>query len=390
MRGPRQVGKSVLLRQLASSLLKQGWPPSHVTRIDFSDDRVRDLGIGPRDVVEAIAPDRDPSHGPRHVFLFDEIAKVDRWDLWLKQAVDSSSHRFVVTDSSAHLLRSGTRESGQGRWDDYVLEPLTYVEFARLSYGTGADPQSVRDRALSRYMALGGFPEHVAAEDHRRVWERLRSDLAEKAVLSELVRAQVDAESARRLFVYLVRRSGAILNVAEVAKDLGRDQRAIGGWLSLLEDLALLQRLEPSGTPRKTMRTHPRIYASDHGMVAAFADAADPMADDQVTGSLHETLVFRHLREVVGRNEIRYFRKDNRHEIDFVISTPAGDVGVEVTAKREPAGDKVMAARVAAEKAGLKSMVLVHGGLTREIRTDVLLLPLHEFLQKPEIVTEGV
>lgn len=379
----------MLLRQLATSLLEQGWPPSHVTRFDFSDDRARDLGIGPRQVVDAVAREDQPKVTPEHVFLFDEIAKVDHWDLWLKQAVDGSSHRFVVTDSSAHLLRTGTRESGQGRWDDYALEPLTYREFARLAYGRSADPASILPRALPRYLALGGFPEHIAALDPRLVWEQLRIDLTEKAVQSELLRAQVDIEGARRLFVYLVRKSGATLNVAEVAKDLGRDQRAVGGWLSLLEDLALVRRLEPLGTARVAMRSHPRIYASDHGMVAAFADAADPLSDHNVVGSLHETLVFRHLREVARRDAIRFFRKDDRNEIDFVLSTAAGRVGVEVTAKREPAGEKVKAARDAGEKAGAKSVIIVHGGMARETRAGVVLLPLHEFLLNPGIVTEA-
>src|SRR5262245_32025513 len=48
--GPRQVGKSVLLRQCANDLLDRGWPPANLTYFDFSDDRLPEPP-SPRDVA---------------------------------------------------------------------------------------------------------------------------------------------------------------------------------------------------------------------------------------------------------------------------------------------------------------------------------------------------
>src|SRR4051795_92557 len=82
--GPRQVGKTVLLLQLADDLLEAGWPPRSLTYFDFSDDRLTER-VAARDVVEALPEGQEPE-SPR-VFLFDEIRQAPQWDRWLKQAV---------------------------------------------------------------------------------------------------------------------------------------------------------------------------------------------------------------------------------------------------------------------------------------------------------------
>ncbi|MBW1811882.1 MAG: AAA family ATPase, partial [Deltaproteobacteria bacterium] len=128
--GPRQVGKTVMLQQIADELLKQGWPPGNVTYFDFSDDRITSPGITAREVVEVVP--RGYEKGKPRIFLLDEVGSSDNWASWLKQAVDTMDHRIVVTDSAASLLRQGGRESGMGRWDEHVLEGLSFKEYLHL------------------------------------------------------------------------------------------------------------------------------------------------------------------------------------------------------------------------------------------------------------------
>ena len=56
--GPRQVGKTTLLLQLANQLLSQGWPPANLTYFDFSDDRLLEE-ISPRSVTDVTAMGRN-------------------------------------------------------------------------------------------------------------------------------------------------------------------------------------------------------------------------------------------------------------------------------------------------------------------------------------------
>src|SRR5437660_1164308 len=106
--GPRQVGKTILLRQVIDDLLAAGWPPGNLTYFDFSDDRLT-IPLTPRDVAEAHPVGFNPEL-PR-ALLLDEVRGAGDWARWLKQAVDAEGSRIVVTDSAASLLRDSARES---------------------------------------------------------------------------------------------------------------------------------------------------------------------------------------------------------------------------------------------------------------------------------------
>ena len=61
MAGPRQVGKTVLLHQIADRLLREHWPPANITYFDFSDARLP-AGITIGDILQfspaGVAPER--------------------------------------------------------------------------------------------------------------------------------------------------------------------------------------------------------------------------------------------------------------------------------------------------------------------------------------------
>lgn len=176
--GPRQVGKTVILLQLAYDLLARDWPAANLTYFDFSNPLLTEE-ISPQRIIDftpvGISLDR-----PR-LFLFDEISRATRWGLWLKQAVDRGQHRFIATDSAASLLRREGTESGQGRWDEFQLEGLDFPEFLRLIARAGESQNNTLRRvpnALERYLAAGGFPEHATSEDYYQTRERIRADIA--------------------------------------------------------------------------------------------------------------------------------------------------------------------------------------------------------------------
>src|SRR5262245_52785874 len=75
--GPRQVGKSTLLHQVAESLLDEGWPPGNLTFFDFDDPRLRGLDIDVAVVEELVPPVADPEHA--RILLLDEIHTARQW-----------------------------------------------------------------------------------------------------------------------------------------------------------------------------------------------------------------------------------------------------------------------------------------------------------------------
>jgi predicted AAA+ superfamily ATPase len=392
--GPRQVGKSTLLFQIAGRLLDAEVAPANVTFFDFSDDRLAPRTISPREVVALDAPGLIPN-APRY-FLFDEITWAKPgWDRWLKQAIDAdrrlgsqSGTRFILTSSSASLLFDASFESGQGRWDNHFLEGMTFPEYERLS------PRKEPELVL-RYLRTSGYPGQLWEDDQALARKRLREDIIDRAILHDLLVHNVDVARVRTLFTYLIQTSGNQWEAKNRGRDLDADPRTVSEWLRLLEQTGLVTTL-PRWTPGKTgkagkasaeLRAHPKVFASDHGLVLAFAaNAADP----QVQGRVFETVVYRQLRSLQDEGvPITYFRADDRHEIDFVGSLAGDRTGVEVTTAKSVDNEKIAKVVAAGAILGAKRLAVVHGGLFEGVRQGVRLIPLHRFLSDPRVLSGG-
>ena len=375
VRGARQVGKTTVLKQIASDLLEKGWDPRAVLYFDFSDDRLVDE-VSPRQVLSIAAANAAESELPM-VALLDEIGSARRWSAWLKQAVDDGVARIVATDSAATLLKKGTAESGQGRWDEVLMEGLLYSEFRNLTSVEEPEPA-----ALERYLLRGGFPEHVDAQSNTTVRERLRADIVDRAILRDLTGVIDDPRGAGRLFVYLVQESGGLLEAANRATDLGVHRQTVTRWSELLIDACLIQalprrRLKPSAR----LRSHLKLYAADHGMVTAYAPS--PSSDDELRGKVFETVVFRHLRDLARARgaELTFYRRDREGgpEIDFVLEGEE-PVAIEVTKGLAARSKKVKKLKAAMDNAGVSRGVLVHGGVDKTRFEEIGAWPLGLFL----------
>jgi uncharacterized protein len=405
--GPRQVGKTVMLRQLVDDLLDGGWPPGNLTYFDFSDERLTEK-VFPRDIAALRPPSAVPGHP--QVLLLDEVTSAPDWDRWLKRAVDESERgegagrlRIIATDSSSTLLRAGATESGLGRWDEHVVETLNLSEVLDLlAPQLGIDLESpeaaagtlrLRPFLVEDYLRLGGYPEPWVWGGAEEARERLRRDLFDKAIAKDLVRLGFEFDRPRQLLAYLMEVSGAELNVAERAQSLEADQRTARAWLEALEGTRLLWLLPRFGRQAASrLGRQPRVYAADPGIVGAFAV---DLTNEKIAGRRVEAAVFRHLRDASReiRGRLSFLReRSGELEADFVFESEVGGlrVVVECTASRQARPDKVAAVARAAEVAGATHGVLVHGGF--EETTDgrgVHVTPLAEFLLDPTRYLRG-
>jgi predicted AAA+ superfamily ATPase len=399
--GPRRVGKTTLLLQLANELLSKGWPPGNLTYFDFSDDRLTEQ-ISGRAVVDVV-PAGCVSERQR-AFLLDEISKSVRWAPWLKQAVDNNTARnlFVATDSAASMLHRGAAESGQGRWDKYEIEGLSFAEFLRLFGPEHSALENFRriPDSVDRFLEVGGFPEHATAEaeDYYRVRERIREDIAERAIVWDLLRLDVDVQRVKKLFVYLMEDSGAIFTASARARDLGADPRSVAQWLQALHDTYLVRSLNAqSERATKRLRSPSKVYASDHGLVTAFAPSGSLVRDQNARSRAVEAMVFRHLRDVqhLVHGELTFFRtRDNRSsrnddlEADFVLSYDDGAVVIEVTSSPHPSSRKFNRLHRVGEVLKTSRLVMIHGGTVDSTEDQVNSLSLARFLLAPQSVLE--
>lgn len=376
-------------------------PPANVTYFAFDDVRITDA-VSPHDIVGRVPPGVDPAF-PRY-FFFDEVTRFTRWDAWLKQAVDDARRtsggamRYVVSDSAASLLVAGNRQSGQGRWDRLTVEGLPFREFLRLQALPDESPEQVLARlpnTFETYLAIGGFPEHVATSPNElaQAQRRIREDIVDRAIYRDLERHGVDTDRVRRLFVYLAGTSGQDVNLADRAQDLSADGKSLRRWIELLQEAHLLHALDPFESSDKAsarLRVRKlRLFVADHGMVAALATS--PPTEEPVRGRVFETAVYRHLRALVrdARDRVTYLRVNEDLEADFVLEHAGRRVVIEVTSAAEVTAEKRKRTREAATRAGAGRAFVIHRGLEEHAAAGLVLLPMHRFLLEPErIVVE--
>ncbi len=395
LRGARQVGKTVILRQIAEDLLPKLSSPYQLVYFDFSDDRLGRSAVHPRDVV-ALAEELAPPDKQIY-FLFDEAQYVPGWDRYLKQAVDRwkepAPHRFIVTGSASLALVRGGAESGLGRWDEFLLEPCPFREFLALRGRSGESPEDVLDRepqAFELYLNIGGFPGYSRhqATQIPFIRSRLRHDIVDKAVMRDLFERGKDLRQIRRLLVYILEASGLQLDPRKCANDLGADKRSVTGWVEQLKNASLLRELpQKTRSPRQTLRSRSKLYAVDHGLVVAFSPEAVPLSDPTTNGAVHETAVYRHLRSLEDAT-ISFIRRDDNHEIDFLVERGRHRIAVEVTTSSVPKARKIERLTAEADRVGATKTVLVHPRLTPHRGGDVTYIPTRQFLMDPDQILE--
>ncbi len=384
IRGPRQVGKTVLLLQVAEDLLRAGFPASRLLYFRFDDERLP-KGVSLRTVLSRLEPE-DEAHPV--VCLLDELTGAEEWPRGLKLAVDRGGYRVLATDSSARLLRLGAQESGVGRWDELEMETLTFREALTFQARPGETPESVLKRSpgvLYRFLRAGGFPEHLLSEDLRRVDERLRSDVSDRVIGRDLI--GYDVARVQRLFAYLARTSGGLVSYAGLAGELEADQRSVKDWIGALIQSMLTFPLERLATrASQSLRERRKLYVADPGLVCAFSTSPDPLANGEVLGRALETLVFRELRELCRREggQLSFYRDARDQEVDFVWDGPRGVALLEVGSRYR--AEKT--ARLDSLRARLKARVAcqLHPGPLRDGPSS---RTLEELFLAPDSLWEG-
>ncbi len=145
------------------------------------------------------------------------------------------------------------------------------------------------------------------------------------------IREEVQSEGlARRLddfarFVEAISFShGAILNVAEVAREAQVSRKTAESWVGILEDLYLAFRLPVfSRRARRKLAAHPKFYWFDSGVFRS-ARPAGPLDRTEEMGRVAlEGLVAQHLRAWMdysgGNSRLCFWRTKSGNEVDFVV-----------------------------------------------------------------------
>jgi uncharacterized protein len=249
LRGPRRVGKSVAVKDLAAAMCRRA-DMSPWQLIYFPADEMAD-----RDLRRAVALGRDLTRAAQdrpRVWLIDEITSVTGWTAMIKSLRDNtplSADTLVLTGSSASSAAEGERDLGAGRVGTAnpnpfrLLLPMSFAEFVDttepdLRRPSSVDPWDLQspeveqiatvyepyadqlDLTWQRYLESGGFPRAVAEYSRAgQVSATFCRDLA------SWLRSNVDPEGPQESVPVLLdivhQRTSSPLNLRAISSALG-------------------------------------------------------------------------------------------------------------------------------------------------------------------------
>lgn len=303
--GPRQVGKTTLLKMLADELDRKVL----VWNCDEPDIR-RKLSEPTSTVLGAETSGYD-------IVFIDEAQRVQNIGITLKLLIDNYPEKqVVVTASSAIELSNSINEPLTGRKFEYVLYPFSAEE---LINEHGATEER---RLLERRLIYGSYPEVVNLPgEERETLTNLVSSYLYKDIFSfQDVRKP---EIIEQLLQALALQIGSEVSFNELGRLLGLNSITVQRYIDLLEKSYVIFHLRSfSRNVRSELKKSRKIYFYDNGVRNAMIGDYKPLPLRADTGALWENYVIsermKHNAYNAFYGKSYFWRTQQQQEIDYI------------------------------------------------------------------------
>ncbi|WP_310448860.1 ATP-binding protein [Sulfuritalea sp.] len=349
--GPRQVGKTTLLRALCEREAT-GRPPRRYVTLD------NPLLLSLAREEPALFLQRFPPP-----VLIDEIQYAPGLLPLIKEIVDTDGGKGLVwlTGSQPFHLMQNVSESLAGRVAVMHLQGLSLVESLGLGAATlpflpgnafaDKPAQEIASSPLAwvfERIWRGGFPALYAADAADRdlffgsyLQTYLQRDVRDLAQVGDLM-------AFTRFLRSAAARTAQLLNIADMARDVGVAPNTARHWLSILQASGLVWLLEPYHTnlSKRLVKT-PKMYFLDSGLAAYLTEWSSPetLEAGAMSGAVFETWVLAEMLKSYWHNgkqaPFYYYRDKDQKEIDVLIVRDGRVHPVEIKKTGQPWRDAV-------------------------------------------------
>jgi hypothetical protein len=337
--GPRQAGKTTLVQE-------------------FVDDKRRYVTLDDDTVLAGARGDPAAFLRGMDRAVIDEVQRAPELLRAIKQSVDGDRRagRFLLTGSANVLALPRVSESLAGRMEVVTLLPLSLAEmrgtkpsFLQNAFAgkIGKTSDLLVGDDLTSAVLTGGYPEMLSRNDpkRRQAWAREYV----RAIVQRDVRdiAEVDKlDRMTRLFQILAQHSGRLVNLSQIGGQIGLDDKTVGKYVAILEQLFIMRRVEPWFRNRlKRLLKTPKLHFIDSGLLAAIlgATAGRIASDRAILGPLLEAFVFSEIaKQIEWFDEpctLHHYRDKDQDEVDLIVEDGTGAIlGVEVKAAASVTG----------------------------------------------------
>ncbi len=342
--GPRQVGKTTVLRQLADA-----------DRAYVTLDDLEERGLAKRDPAMFLQLHPTP-------IMIDEVQYAPELFSYIKMEIDKGAApgTYWLTGSQAFKLMELAQESLAGRVAILHMHGLSQHEI----YGSGNCEPFTLDLAALAQRQKTNAPADITGI-YERIWQGSMPGLVSgkftdrdvfysgylQTYIDRDVKEQVQVSDSL-LFRDFVRaaacRAGQMLNVHDIAQDVGVSDDTAKRWLQVLEKSDVIFFLRPysNNLLKRTVKT-PKMYFFDTGLVAYLTrySSAEILANGAINGAILENYVVSELLKTYHNNAkeclLWYYRDKSNNEIDMVIESDGQLHPLEIKRSANPGSELV-------------------------------------------------
>ena len=347
--GARQTGKSTVLQKL--------FPEKKYVPVD--DPFIEEQAVEQPEMFMMLNPPP---------VIYDEVQRAPNLFRYIKIKCDESDERglFCLSGSQPLELMEGVSESLSGRIGIIELSGLSMREIKGDSFNRSFVPtmEYVQERSKSvkpfdniwEVIHRGGYPELQNPEvDWSVFYSSYIKTYLERDVRS--LSAVQNLDDFRKFMIAVAARTGQMINYANIADEVGKDQSTIKRWLSVLEASGIIYLLEPfsSSVLKRAIKT-PKVYFRDTGLAAYLTRWLTPetLANGAMSGAFFETFVISEIlksysnRGIDYRYCVSYYRgrdkkKTSENEIDLIIEENGTLYPVEIKRSSRVTADQTSA-----------------------------------------------
>lgn len=303
--GPRQVGKTTLLNQIAQTSEKK----ILFLNCDEPDVR-RKLDLPTSTQLKALI-------GNYELILIDEAQRIRNIGITLKLLIDNLQEKqIIVTGSSALELSNSISESLTGRKFEYRMFPFSFKELVN------ANGLLDESRLLEHRMIYGMYPDVVNNQGNER---EILTNIVSSYLYKDIFEFQDirKPEIIEKLLQALALQVGSEVSFNELSQMLGIDTATVQRYIDLLEKSYILFHLRSfSRNIRNELKKSRKIYFYDNGVRNALISNFNPLAIRTDVGALWENYL---ISERFKRNNysfnyasLYFWRTTQQQEIDYI------------------------------------------------------------------------
>jgi len=336
--GARRTGKSTILLQIIDFLKIN---PKRILLINLDEPIFQSKSDDPTflsDLIENYIVENEIKD-KFYVFI-DEIQNYDYWIQTIKTQYDINKKiKFILTGSTAVLLKNVISTRLSGRYFSITISPLSFSEFLKFKNKTNLTIIE-KKKLIEKYLQYGSFPRVVLEKE-----ESLKHDLLKNYFQTIYLKDIIYTHKLRNnkdifdLLYFILSNVGRLFSYTNIAKTLGIATDTVKEYIDYAESSYLINTVNKYDPSVKIQIANlKKIYCIDTGLVNSIS-----FKFSENKGMMIENLVFNNLfskqKEIFyykGNNECDFLVKENRKIISAVqVTTSLKDEKVK---KREIAG----------------------------------------------------